>query len=185
MDQELRHLASPNSMTVMKNPSSGGDVDLGAKSNRGIAVWLATGLGIGLIGPAPGTLGAIEGLLVAWGFSFLNPPYVMWAAIAVLLILGVPLCTQAARKLGSKDPQPIVWDELATVPLVFAFVPLADWTIAILGFFLHRLFDISKPWPCRELERLPEGSGIMADDVAASLYAALTLWGIKWVIGQF
>ena len=155
----------------------------GAAPPRGLAVWLATGLGIGLIGPAPGTLGALEGLLVAWGLSYLGLIPLVWIAIAALLVMGVPLCTQAARRLGGKDPQPIVWDELATVPVVFAFVPLTSWRIALLGFFLHRLFDISKPWPCQKLEQLPEGLGIMADDVAASIYAAVVLWCLMWLRG--
>jgi phosphatidylglycerophosphatase A len=172
-------------MAPMNDSSSNEDLSLDRESNRGLAVWLATGLGIGLIGPAPGTLGALEGLVVAWGFSLINPPAVQWVAIAALLILGVPLCTQAARRLGGKDPQPIVWDELSTVPLVFAFVPLTNWKVALIGFLLHRLFDISKPWPCRRLERLPEGLGIMADDMMASFYAALMLWGVKWVMGPF
>lgn len=153
-------------------------------ARRSVAVWMATGLGIGLIGPAPGTLGAAEGLLLAWGLQHLSGTPIAWtASVIALLILGIPLCTRAARQLGGKDPQPIVWDELSTVPIVFALAPLTDWKIALLGFGLHRLFDISKLWPCRRLERLPEGLGIMADDVAASIYAAFALWGVKWMMG--
>jgi phosphatidylglycerophosphatase A len=151
---------------------------------RSLAVLLATGLGIGLIGPAPGTLGALEGLAVAWGLSYSAAnPYVWTVSVVALLAIGVPLCTRAARQLGGKDPQSIVWDELSTVPIVFALVPLTDWRIGLLGFGLHRLFDITKLWPCKELERLPEGLGIMADDVAASVYAACALWGVKWLVG--
>lgn len=82
-----------------------------------------------------------------------------------------------------KDPGPVVWDEIATVPLVFVLAPAASgWWLAV-GFGLHRLFDITKPWPCRRLERLPGGLGIMADDVAAAGYAAVVLWVARLVVG--
>ena len=47
----------------------------------------------------------------------------------------------------------------------------------LAGFLLHRLFDITKPPPARQLERLPDGLGVMADDVMASVYACLALAG--------
>jgi phosphatidylglycerophosphatase A len=104
-----------------------------------------------------------------------------WASVLVGILLGVPLCSRAARDLGGqKDPGAVVWDEIATVPLVFLLIPQAgSWLWLVVGFALHRLFDISKPWPCRWLERLPGGLGIMADDVAAALYAAIVL-RIAW-----
>ena len=65
--------------------------------------------------------------------------------------------TAAGRALGGKkDNQAIVWDEIVTVPVVFLLVPLTNWKIALAGFVLHRLFDITKPPPARQLERLPE-----------------------------
>ena len=126
--------------------------------------------------PAPGTFGALWGLPLAWGCAQL--PGTIWPlmAIAALLLLGVPICGRAAADLGYKDPGPVVWDEFATVPLVFVLVPLTSPWIALIGFGLHRVFDISKPWPCRRFERLPGGWGIMADDVAAAFYAAIVLW---------
>ena len=152
---------------------------------RSPTVFLATGLGIGLLGPAPGTLGALEGVAVAWGLTYLTSIRFAWTgSVIFLLSIGVLLCTRAARQLGGKDPQSIVWDELSTVPIVFAIVPMTDWKIALLGFGLHRLFDVTKLWPCRHLERLPEGMGIMADDIAASIYAAVVLWGVKWMMGM-
>jgi phosphatidylglycerophosphatase A len=144
-----------------------------------LAVWLATGLGIGLYVPAPGTFGAVWGSLLAWGISLL--PGLIWQLVAILSLLavGVPLCTTAGRALGrGKDPGAIVWDEITTVPIVFLLVPLSNWKIAAAGFFLHRLFDTTKPPPARQLERLPEGWGVMADDVAASIYACVVLYAL-------
>ena len=110
----------------------------------------------------------LVGLLPGW----------WWQGLAILAIclLGVPLCTRAGRDLGGKkDPQAIVWDEIASVPIVFLWVPLSSWRVGLAGFVLLRLFDITKPPPARQLERWPEGLGIMADDWIAGIYACLAL----------
>ncbi len=135
----------------------------------GPAVWLATGAWIGFSPVAPGTVGALWGLPLAWGLSLLPWPAQL-AIVAVLFLIGVPLCTSAARELGVKDPGSIVWDEIVSMGIVFLFVPITPLTLA-LGFALHRLFDIAKPPPVRQLERLPDGLGIMADDLMAGAYA--------------
>jgi len=147
-----------------------------------LAIWLATGLGIGLYVPAPGTFGAAWGSLLAWGITFL--PGFGWqvAVIVALLFVGVPLCTAAGNALHKgKDPGAIVWDEIVTVPMVFLLVPLTNWKIAIAGFFLQRLLDTTKPPPARQLEKLPDGWGVMADDVAAGAYACLLLYAVDWL----
>ena len=143
---------------------------------------LATAGGIGLVFPAPGTWGAVCGLAVAWAMSMTASTAVWWLLAIGLVAIGVPICDRAARQLGgTKDPQAVIWDELATVPLVFVVVPLVGTWTALAGFALHRLFDITKPWPCRALERLPGGWGIMADDVAAAVYAACVLKLVAWI----
>ena len=144
-----------------------------------LATGLATGLGTGLWAPAPGTAGAAIGSLVAWGIA--NLPNHAWqiAAILGLNLAGIPLATAAGRALGGKkDNQAIIWDEIMSMPLVFLFVPLTSWTICLAGFALHRLFDITKPPPARQLEHLPEGLGVMADDWVAALYAAVALYAL-------
>ena len=106
------------------------------------------------------------------------------AVIVVLFLIGIPLCSYAAHRLGQKDPGAVVWDEIVTVPIVFLGTPpdaIHQPLILVLGFALHRLFDISKLPPARQLERLNGGLGIMADDVAAAVYgcAVMALW--RWV----
>jgi len=154
-----------------------------ASALKSPAVWLATGLGVGLAAKAPGTFGTLlVGLPVAWTVSYL--PGVGWQilAIAILFLVGVPICTSAGRALGTqKDNQAIVWDEIASMPAVFLLVPLASIKIAAAGFVLHRLFDITKPPPCTQLEWLPEGLGVMADDLMAAIYACLALFGVSWL----
>jgi phosphatidylglycerophosphatase A len=155
----------------------------GIASHKNSAVLLATGLGLGLISPAPGTVcSLVWGLPLAWAIGHL--PGTLWqaAAILVLNLIGVPLATAAGRALGGeKDNQAIVWDEIATVPLVFLFVPITSWKVAIIGYALHRLLDITKPPPARQLERLPDGLGVMADDWMAGIYACALMAGLAWV----
>jgi phosphatidylglycerophosphatase A len=150
---------------------------------RSPAVWLATGFGVGLVSYAPGTIGTLLwGMPLAWAVGYL--PAIGWRvlAIALLIAVGVPVCTAAGRALGGKkDNQAIVWDEIVTLPVAFLIVPLANWKIALAGFCLHRLMDITKPPPARQVERLPDGLGVMADDVAASIYACLALAGLAWL----
>jgi phosphatidylglycerophosphatase A len=141
----------------------------------GGAVWLATGSWIGLIPWAPGTWGSLLGLPLALGISRLA----IWAQPVVILVIcavGIPVCTAATRRLGGKkDPGAIVLDEIAALPITFFLLPMDHWTVLLAGFLLFRLFDISKPPPARQLERLPDGLGIMADDWIAGIYANLAL----------
>jgi phosphatidylglycerophosphatase A len=150
---------------------------------RNLAVGLATGMGVGRIVSAPGTVGtALWGLPLAWAISLL--PGVEWqlVIIVVLIAVGVPITTAAGKALGGeKDNQSIVWDEIVTMPIAFLLVPLNGWATAIIGFLLHRLMDITKPPPARQVERLPEGLGVMADDVVAAIYACLALAGVAWL----
>ena len=150
-------------------------------------VWLATGLGVGLWAPAPGTAGAALGSLLAWGISYLPGQAWQIVAIVALNLAGIPLATAAGRALGGKkDNQAIILDEITSMPIVFLLTPLTGWAnggwaIGLAGFCLHRLFDITKPPPARQLERLSEGLGVMADDWAAAAYACVTLYGLVWL----
>jgi phosphatidylglycerophosphatase A len=114
----------------------------------------------------------------------------LWVQLAVLVViclLGIPLCTRAARDLGGKkDPGAIVWDEIVSMPITFLLVPMTSPAVVIVGFLLNRVFDISKPPPARQLERLPDGLGIMADDLAAGVYSCGVLHlllALGWIPG--
>jgi phosphatidylglycerophosphatase A len=139
-------------------------------------------MGLGQISPAPGTVAtALLGMPLAWAIGQL--PEIGWRLLAILALnlVGVPLTTIAGRALGGqKDNQAIVWDEIVTVPVVFLLVPLGNWPVAIVGFLLHRLMDITKPPPARQVEQLPDGLGVMADDMVAGIYACLALAAIAW-----
>jgi phosphatidylglycerophosphatase A len=91
-------------------------------------------------------------------------------AAVVVTLIGIPAATQVARAAGLKDPQFVVIDEVAGQLVALIAVPLA-WKTFLAGLILFRVFDILKPPPVRWLERLPEGTGIVVDDLGAGLYA--------------
>ena len=148
--------------------------------NYGPAVFVATGFWLGFFPFAPGTVGSLLGVVLAWGMGFLSW-WVQVGLFGMLFAVGVPLCTAAAERLGKKDPGCVVWDEIVTLPVTFFLVPMTNLWVVAAGFALHRLFDITKPPPARQLERLPRGLGIMADDVAAGIYSNLALHGLLWI----
>ena len=135
---------------------------------------LAFGFGSGLAPVAPGTAGSLVGLVLAW--STLDLPIAARLLVAIALILsGIWICGEAARRIAVHDHPGIVWDEIAGIYLALLVAPPSLWAWA-LAFGLFRLFDIWKPWPIRDLDhRLKGGLGIMLDDLVAALYTALIL----------
>jgi len=89
-------------------------------------------------------------------------------------LIGIPAATLVARSAALKDPQFIVIDEVAGQLVALIAVPLG-WKPLLTGLILFRVFDIFKPFPIRRLERLPEGTGIVVDDLGAGLYALASM----------
>ena len=96
----------------------------------------------------------------------------MALAAIVLTPIGIWASTIASRAAGKKDPGEIVVDEVLGQWLTLAAVPSYEWKWILAAFVLFRFFDIIKPWPVRKFEALPEGTGIVADDLAAGIYGA-------------
>lgn len=147
------------------------------KSPRTRWAWtVATFFGAGYCKPGPGTWGSVAAFLLWAADAMLRHPsarglligLLVWIAFAIAL--GVPASTVVARQAGRKDPQFVVVDEVAGVWIALLFCP-PDWPHGLVCLVLFRLFDITKPFPVRQLEQLPEGWGIVFDDVAAGLYA--------------
>jgi phosphatidylglycerophosphatase A len=140
---------------------------------------VATFFGSGLLKPAPGTWGSLAAVLVWAAFAWVVQPSALTlnAALAigvvVVIALGVPAATIAERESGRHDPTFVVIDEVAGQWIALLGCPL-DWRHALICLVLFRAFDVTKPPPARQLERLPAGWGIVFDDVAAGLYA----WGV-------
>ena len=139
---------------------------------------IATVFGIGRLHPGPGTWGSAATVVLWTVIAFRLSPALRLAtaiALAVLVVgIGIPAATQVARTSGKKDPQFVVIDEVAGQLIALIAVPLA-WKTLLAGFILFRVFDIVKPPPVRQLERLPEGTGIVLDDVAAGIYALVVM----------
>lgn len=135
---------------------------------------MATFFGIGRLHPGPGTWGSAATVLlwsaIAYGVApaLRTPVAIVLAALVVLV--GIPAATRVARGSGVKDPQFVVIDEVAGQLIALIGVPFG-WKTFLASFILFRGFDILKPPPVRQLEALPEGTGIVVDDVAAGLYA--------------
>ena len=149
--------------------------------------WLvATFFGAGRLTPGPGTWGSLA-TVIAWAIlshvlasSWVLPVNVLLALLVIAI--GIPAATRVARASGQKDPQFVVIDETAGQLITLIGAPLA-WKSFLAGFILFRAFDIVKPPPVRQLERLPEGTGIVVDDVAAGLYGMAVMhlllhWGL-------
>jgi phosphatidylglycerophosphatase A len=137
---------------------------------------VATFFGAGFGKPGPGTWGSVAAVLLwaafAWG---LHPTpetlfLALLAGIALTLVFGIPAATIVARESGRHDPQFVVIDEVAG-QWIALLGSHANWRHALIALILFRLFDITKPFPVRQLEALPEGWGIVLDDVGAGLYA--------------
>ena len=137
---------------------------------------IATFFGAGFGAPGPGTWGSVAAVLLwaayAWGIHPAPQPLILalLAGIALTLLFGIPAATIVARESGRHDPQFVVIDEVAGQWIALLFSPF-DWRHALIALVLFRLFDMTKPFPIRRLEDLPEGWGIVLDDVAAGLYA--------------
>jgi phosphatidylglycerophosphatase A len=142
------------------------------------AKLIATFFGIGRLRPGPGTW-ASAATVVIWAplahqlAPSLRTPVAIALALLVTLI-GIPAATSLARAAATKDPQFVVIDEAAGQLIALIAVPFT-WKSFLAGFILFRAFDILKPPPVRQLEKLPEGTGIVLDDVAAGIFALVVI----------
>lgn len=147
------------------------------------ATLVATFFGIGRLKPGPGTWSSVATMLL-WALiasrltqSARTPAAILLSVLVIAI--GIPAATAVAQASGRKDPQWAVIDETAGQLIALIGVPLA-WKTFLAGLILFRVFDILKPPPVRQLERLPQGSGIVLDDVAAGLYALAVMHLLLW-----
>jgi len=137
---------------------------------------VATFFGVGFLKPAPGTWASAAAVLLwagaAWSLRFSAHGLLLTLAIgiALALVFGIPAATIVEHESGRHDPGFVVIDEAVGQWIALLASP-ADWRHGLIALVLFRLFDITKPFPVRRLERLPSGWGIVFDDVAAGLYA--------------
>lgn len=153
-----------------------------SRSRCGVAPrWaglVATFFGMGRMHPGPGTWTSAATTLLWTAVAHFIPNH--WQTLAAItlavlaVLIGIPAATRVARATGLKDPQFVVIDEVAGQFIAFVGIPLS-WKSLLVGFILFRAFDIVKPPPVRQLERIPEGAGIVLDDVGAGIYALIIM----------
>ena len=161
-----------------EKPGAGG-------KDRGVKV-LSSALGLGHLPFMPGTWSSAGATLVYVAVRQLPWPWWMLAMVGLVMtaiVFGLMACPQAQRVYGSEDPRPFVLDEVAGQWLTFVlFWPWSEWWSAAAGFAAFRLFDILKPPPVRNAEKLPGAWGPTVDDLAAAVCAALLLWLIHLLL---
>lgn len=133
--------------------------------------FIAAGFGLGYMPVASGTFGSLIGVALAYGFAFYG--WIWQIAICILMTgVAIPICTIAENVFGKKDDSKIVADEYLTFPICLIGIPwLQHLWILPVAFVIARIFDIIKPYPANDSQRLKGGLGIVADDVFASIYA--------------
>ncbi len=147
-----------------------------------IAWLIGSGFGCGLSPLAPGSVGSLGGAVILYILSFAVPTgWFVWqgsATAALLSALGLAIGIWATGRMSTPDnpdPGSATWDEYVGMWLTCLFVPFGSPVWLAGAFVVFRAFDVLKPWPCRRLERLPAGWGIMLDDVGAGLWGALVM----------
>lgn len=168
------------------------------------AWWVATGFGSGYLRPAPGTWGSLAAVGIWWallqlfGFRLFEKSAALPGLFAlsvglacVMALLGIAASDRVVRETGLKDPGFIVADEwagmwIALIPVLWQAGSLhPGWGLlrVVAPFALFRLFDIWKPWPCHQLQVLPGGTGVVVDDIAAGIYAAVGTYLVDgWLV---
>lgn len=173
-----------------------------------LILFVAQGFGVGRIPFAPGTFGSVVGL--GWFALLLATGNIWLFALGTILGLAASVwfCGRAEKILGQTDPGSVVLDEIAAIPVCFAFIILGsylsdgrlidlhpsriDWYVRGIHFGLFRLFDIWKPWPIRASQKLPGGWGITIDDLLAAIYVNIG-WSVFFgvlvrlglIVGQY
>jgi phosphatidylglycerophosphatase A len=150
---------------------------------------LTSCFGLGLLPGAPGTWGSLLPAIAFWLVFYSGGTGLQaFLLMLVFVIAGAVICIRfsdtAIAATGKKDPREVVTDEVAGQAITFIILSFSIdaiqsvsrlFIVTAAGFALFRLFDIIKPWPVKQLEKLPAGWGILADDLMAGVYAGILL----------
>lgn len=150
------------------------------KNNRG-AFLFATWFGCGYSPSAPGTVGSLAAIVIAWPLSRFGFGRLHFLILSLALLYpAIRAAGIVATQSGGKDPQFVVIDEVLGQWFTLAGALRFDLLTFALAFGLFRLFDIWKPPPIRLIEQIPGGAGIVLDDMMAGAYGALVLFMMGW-----
>ena len=140
---------------------------------------------------APGTVGTLGGVLIAWALATTSP-YLLWslAAAGMIYLIGRSLGPWAEAYAGKKDPGIFVLDEVVGYLITVAWLEGPSLLALVVAFFVFRFFDVVKPRLARRMEHIPGGDGILLDDVVAGVYGlvlvmlpARLLIDVPWTVG--
>lgn len=157
--------------------------------------WV-TFFGLGHMRPFPGTWGSLPPLLLGIIILTVVPDSAAWMALRAVMLPVVIVFTlacvflgdKAEARYGRKDPSQVVSDEVAGMALCLMLMPAipTGWGAVlslVMAFVFFRAMDIVKPWPAKGLQDVPGGWGVVLDDLAAGVLAALVLW-IAFIIAM-
>lgn len=144
------------------------------------AVLIATVFGAGYSPFAPGTVGSAVTVALLWLIPFSRAGLLLF--LVAVVVVGTWAAHRAERAIGGKDPGAIVIDEVAGMTLSVIAFPLTP-AVLLAGFVLFRVFDVVKPPPARESQRIRGGVGVMIDDLIAGLYALAIIALSRWLLG--
>ena len=143
-------------------------------TQRTAGYWVAVGFGAGLIPVISGTTGTIPFWILLYAFAHWVTPSVLWMSVIslMLILIGFWAASEAEKVMGDHDPKQVVIDEWAGMAITLIGVPPRI-SSYVAAFILFRIFDVIKPPPARQLEKLPGGYGIVLDDVFAGFYSLI------------
>jgi len=154
-------------------------VKIDASAKKNILTWyglVATAGGAGTFSKMPGTIGTAVACAVFYLMGRVDI-YIL----AAVIIIGTIAAGKYEKSTGREDPGEVVIDEVAGFWV--SLIGL-DRSYAIVGFFLFRIIDILKPFPVRNMERLPGGVGIMADDLCGGIVVNILLRFLTWLFSS-
>jgi phosphatidylglycerophosphatase A len=154
---------------------------VGAKDETPLGRWIAS---LGPVGFAPLVPATVASLVVAVAYALLPPLGAVIDACAMIAIIPIAVWAAGrAEQHWGHDARRIVIDEVAGMAVTLFWLP-PGWRVAVIAFFAFRFFDILKPFPARRAERLPGGYGVVADDLAAGVYANLAVRAALAILGR-
>ena len=146
-----------------------------------INIIISTYFYLGYSPVAPGTAGTLGAVPLFYLLSFYLSNLQYLAASLLIIIIAIAVSSEAVKIFNKQDPNEVVIDEVAGFLVAMAFINPTILNV-VLGFFLFRVFDIFKPFPCRTMERLRGGYGIVMDDIAAGIWTNISLIVINYIL---
>lgn len=151
-----------------------------------LALIIATYFGLGLSPKAPGTVGSIGTIPLAFALAYFFGVYGIIVAAIPIAVIGIYATDVLIRDQAEKDPGKVVVDEVVGQLLAFLFVAndlyhnTQYWWLYLVGLAAFRFFDICKMGPVKWFDsKMKNAVGVMMDDVCAGLMAAVVVWGVK------